>query len=105
VIAGAGNRVSRASIGRISALVLSAALAMPPPAAAYLKFGVSVNGRQVTLKWPQTPVRYFVSARSSVSGVGVVDFEGAVARAFARWEAVPTASIAFSYGGLVHARF
>jgi len=110
MIAGRGNRLRRtgrfhpASISRMGALVLSAVLVMPPPASAYLKFGVPVNGRQVTLKWPQTPVRYFVSARSSVSGVGVVDFEGAVGRAFARWEAVPTASIAYSYGGLTLAR-
>lgn len=58
----------------------------------------------MTLKWAQTPVRYFVSARSSVAGVGVTDFEAAVARAFAKWEAVPSASITYSYGGLTLAR-
>jgi Matrixin len=93
-----------ASLGRIGALFLCVLIALPPPAAAYLKFGVPVNGRQVTLKWPQTPVRYFVSARSSVAGVGVADFEAAIGRAFARWEAVPTSSVAFSYGGLTLAR-
>jgi hypothetical protein len=74
------------------------------PASAYLKFGVSAGGKQVVLKWAQQPVRYFVSARSSVPGVGVSDFEGAVARAFATWEAVPTASVAYQYGGLTVAR-
>ena len=82
----------------VTALVL--VLVVPRPAAAYLKFGVTAGGRAVTLKWRQIPVRYFVSARSAVPGVAVADFEAAVARAFARWEAVPTASIAYSYGGL-----
>lgn len=89
---------------RALAIVLVALLAVPRPAAAYLKFGVTVSGRQVTLKWAQTPVRYFVSARSAVPGVAVPDFEGAVARAFARWESVPTASIGYTYGGLTLAR-
>lgn len=80
-------------------MLLAIVLALPQPAAAYLKFGITAGGRQVTLKWSQTP-RYFVSARSSVPGVGVTDFEAAVARAFARWEAVPTASISYNYGGL-----
>ncbi|MFI5179234.1 MAG: matrixin family metalloprotease [Vicinamibacterales bacterium] len=74
------------------------------PAFAYLPFGVNVNGHSVLLKWAQTPVRYFVSLRSSVPGVGVSDFEAAVARSFARWEAVPTSSIAYQYGGLTSAR-
>jgi hypothetical protein len=74
------------------------------PLVAYIKFGTIVNGQQVTLKWAQTPVRYFVSARSSVPGVSVSDFESAVARAFARWQAVPTASISYQYGGLTLAR-
>ncbi len=85
-------------------LVLVCVLTLPQPVAAYLKFGVSAGGRQVTLKWAQTPVRYFVSARSAVPGVGVADFEAAVARAFARWESVPSASITYTYGGLTLAR-
>lgn len=89
---------------RTLVIALAVLLILPQPAAAYLKFGVTAGGRQVTLKWPQTPVRYFVSARSSVSGVAVPDFEAAVARAFSRWEAVPTASISYSYGGLTLAR-
>jgi hypothetical protein len=79
-------------------------VAQAPPAFAYLKFGVRIGTRQVTLQWAQTPVRYFVSARSSVPGVGVSDFESAVARAFARWQAVTTSSIAYTYGGLTLAR-
>ena len=97
-------RPTPTGFGRACRVALVFALALPRPAAAYLKFGVTVGGRQVTLKWAQTPVRYFVSARSVVPGVGVPDFEAAVARAFARWEAVPTSSVAYSYGGLTTAR-
>jgi hypothetical protein len=70
---------------------------------AYLKFGVRVGGRQVTLKWAQTPVRYFVSDRSSVPGVSVGDFQAAVGRAFETWQAVPSAAIAYQAGGVTAA--
>jgi hypothetical protein len=87
------------SASRITALALSVALAAPRPVLAYLKFGVRVGGQSVTLKWAQTPVRYFVSSRNSVPGVGIGDFEAAVARAFATWQAVPTSAISYDYGG------
>jgi hypothetical protein len=70
---------------------------------AYLKFGVRVGGRQVTLKWPQVPVRYLVSDSSSVPGVTVPDFQAAVARAFETWQAVPSSTIAYQFGGLTSA--
>ena len=86
-------------------IVLCAALmcAQAGPALAYLKFGTRVNGRQVTLKWAQTPVRYFISSGSNVPGVRVDDFQGAVGRAFARWQGVPTASISYQLGGFTSA--
>ena len=70
---------------------------------AYLKFGVRIGGRQVTLKWTQTPVRYFVSDRLSVPGVGVSEFQAAVGRAFEAWQAVPSATIAYQAGGVTAA--
>jgi hypothetical protein len=78
------------------------ALGQPAPALAYLKFGVPIGGKQVTLKWAQTPVRYFVST-ASVPGVTSTDFQGAVARAFATWQAVPTASITYQFAGVTAA--
>jgi Carboxypeptidase regulatory-like domain/Matrixin len=88
-------------MSRAVAILLSVFLTAPAePAFAYLKFGTRVNGRQVTLKWAQTPVRYFVSSRSAIPGITVDDFQAAVGRAFARWEAVPTSSIAYQFGGL-----
>ena len=47
------------------------------PALAYLKFGFEANGREVTLKWTTTPVRYFVT-NQGVSGVSATDFQAAV---------------------------
>jgi Matrixin len=72
------------------------------PAFAYLKFGVPVGGRQVTLKWAQTPVRYVVSS-TSVPGVTTDDFLAAVGRAFKSWQDVPTATISFQLAGITDA--
>jgi len=86
---------------RIIATLLAIFLTVPAePAFAYLKFGTRVNGRQVTLKWMQTPVKYFVSSRSAVPGVSVDDFQAAIGRAFAQWQAVPTSAIAYQFAGL-----
>jgi hypothetical protein len=87
------------------ACLVAAALTLgqPAPALAYLKFGVPIGGQQVTVKWTtQTPVRYFVST-ASVPGVTSTDFQDAVARAFATWQAVPTASITYQFGGVTAA--
>jgi hypothetical protein len=78
----------------VAAIVLGGAR----PALAYLKFGVSVGGRQVTLKWTQTPVRYFVTNQAG-GGVSATDLQDAVGRAFATWQAVPTSAISYQFGG------
>jgi hypothetical protein len=89
---------------RLVAILLSMLLVAPaPPAFAYLKFGTRVNGQQVSLKWAQAPVRYFVNSTSAVPGVSVDDFQAAVGRAFAQWQAVPTSSIAYQFAGLTAA--
>jgi len=88
---------------RCAAAIVTAAalvLAQSAPAFAYLKFGVRVGSRQIALKWAQLPVRYFVNDQSSVPGVAVSDFQAAVGRAFAQWQAVPTSAIAYQFGGL-----
>jgi hypothetical protein len=91
-------------VRRPLALLLAAALLFgeTSPAFAYLKFGVTVGGSQVTLKWAQTPVRYFV-ANQGVPGVSAADLQSAVGRAFATWEAVPTASITYQFAGITSA--
>ena len=86
------------------ALIIVAALVLgqSSPALAYLKFGTPVRGQTVTLKWAQTPVRYFVSD-TSVPGVSATDFQSAMSRAFATWQAVPTSSITYQLAGVTSA--
>jgi hypothetical protein len=80
--------------------MLAIACARTQPAFAYLKFGVPANGQQVTLKWAQTPVRYFISTQSAAMGATSSEFQAAVSRAFATWEAVPTSSISYQLAGV-----
>jgi hypothetical protein len=82
------------------ATLLALMCAQTRPALAYLKFGVPANGQQVTLKWAQTPVRYFISTQSAATGASPSEFQAAVARAFATWEAVPTSSISYQLAGI-----
>jgi carboxypeptidase family protein/matrixin len=85
------------------ALIVALVCAQAQPAFAYLKLGVRIGGRQVPTHWAATPVSYFVSDSASVPGVSVSDFQAAVGRAFASWQAVPTSSIAYRFGGLTAA--
>lgn len=90
-----------ASLLRRAASVLAAlalVLANAAPAAAYLKFGFDLGGQSFTLKWQTTPVMYFVSD-VNVPGVTASQFQGAVSAAFKTWEAVPSASISYTFGG------
>jgi hypothetical protein len=82
------------------ALTVAAALGFvqASPALAYLKFGYAVDGTQVALSWKTTPVPYFVSD-AIAANVPIPAFQAAVARAFATWEAVPTASISYRFAG------
>jgi Matrixin/Carboxypeptidase regulatory-like domain len=89
----------RCGIGTIAALLLAQA----QPALAYLKFGVPVNGKQVTLKWAQPQVRYYISDKSNVPGVNVDQFQAAVGRSFDKWQSVPTAAITYQFGGFTSA--
>lgn len=85
------------------AIALAVALASSNPAFAYLKFSaVTLRGTAVTLKWSATPVRWFATDRAA-PGVTSAEFQAAMARAFATWEAVPSATISFQFGGLTGA--
>jgi len=87
--------------GISTALTVALMAAQTVPAAAYLKFGVRVTSGNVTLRW-KGPVRYFVS-NTGVPGVSPAALQNTVARAFSTWEAVPTASIAYQFGGMTSA--
>jgi hypothetical protein len=101
------NRQSQMTIRRRAAVAafLTAMFVLRDlqPAAAYLKFGVRVNDTAMTLKWPQMPVRYFVSAEG-VPGVTADAFRTVVSRAFATWQEVPTASITYEFAGFTSAQ-
>ena len=85
---------------RSISFIIVAGLVLGParPALAYLKFGVSIGGRSVTLRWTQTPVRYFVTNQGG-PGVGATELQDAVGRAFATWQAVPTSAITYQFAG------
>jgi hypothetical protein len=74
------------------------------PAAAYLKFGISINGQTVTLKWKTMPVRYFVSNAVTVPNVTLDQFDAAISRAFASWQALPTSAITYQRVGFTPAQ-
>jgi hypothetical protein len=83
-------------------LILVAVLAVlsAVPTSAYLKFGYSIGGQSVVLKWPEgRAVSYSVGSRGA-AGISATEFRDAVGRAFATWEAVPTSSIRFSLTGV-----
>ncbi len=79
-------------------LCVALVLADAQPALAYLKFGLMVNGKVVTLRWSQTPVPYYVTERG-VPGVSPSDFQAAVGRAFTTWQNVPSSAIAYRFAG------
>jgi matrixin/carboxypeptidase family protein len=93
--------MTRGRFARIVAIATLLAIEAQP-ASAYLEFGVTAGGRQVTLRWPQATVRYVVS-NTAVPGVSATDFQAAVGRAFASWEAVPTSTITYQFTGFTAA--
>jgi hypothetical protein len=91
---------------RALAIGLAALLiaATPQAGLAYLVLGYPLNGHQIVLTWKQTPVDYFVSVTNSgIAGVDPSDMQAAFGRAFATWQAVPTASISYNFVGFTSA--
>lgn len=84
------------------ALVVIVLAVCSVPLAAYLKLGSRVGTRTVTLKWTRLPVRYYVSDRAA-EGVGAQQFQAAIVRAFATWDAVPTSSSSSEFAGFTGA--
>jgi hypothetical protein len=72
------------------------------PAHAYLHLSVTTSSGTKPLVWNPARVGWF--ARDlSVPGVTASQFQTEAAKAFATWEAVPTASITFQFGGFTSA--
>jgi hypothetical protein len=82
----------------VAALVMaSIVIGLPAPAFAYLKFGVRIGANLVNVRWNRS-VSYFVTERGA-SGVSASDLRDAIGRAFATWQAVPTASVQSQFLG------
>ena len=93
------RRTNRALI-----VALVVALGVPDSAFAYLKLSVRTLAGDVTIvRWSRTPVRWFVTERG-VPGVTASDFQGALTRAFATWQAVPSADVEVQFAGFTSAR-
>ena len=82
-----------------AALLALVALGCVPSAYAYSHFTLSGGMR---LRWEAPRVRWFATDRGA-PGVSAAQFQSALARAFATWEAVPTATIAFEFVGVTSA--
>lgn len=88
---------------RILAVALACALALPNPAAAYMKLTTTtLRGDVVPIVWAASPIRWFAANRGA-PGVSATDFQAAAARAFATWDAVPTATVSFQFAGFTSA--
>jgi hypothetical protein len=86
----------------IPILVAALAAGATTPAEAYLKLGARSGGRTITLRWGGFPIRYFVTDRSG-GGVSAAQVQQAIARGFASWEAVDTASVSSEFVGFTGA--
>jgi hypothetical protein len=84
----------------VAALVTLIAMLAVVPTSAYLKFGYTIAGRPVVLKWADDrPVSYFVGSRGG-GGVSADEFRDAVVRAFGTWQDIPTSSVRFTNAGI-----
>jgi hypothetical protein len=77
------------------------AIALPEPTHAYIHLGLD-DGSSRPLKWNTPTVRWYAND-TPVLGVSGSQFQSEIAQAFATWESVPTASIAFQFGGFTSA--
>jgi len=82
--------------------VIALVLLLGANAHAYLKLGTTVNGKVISLKWQNFPIRYFIS-NHGVTGVSATDLRDAVGRAFASWEAIANTSISSQFAGFTQA--
>lgn len=86
----------------VAAAALLVAVASAP-AFGYLKLGTRVQtSRTANLKWGDLPIRYFVTNRSE-NQVTAQQFQTAISRAFATWDAVETAETSSQFAGFTPA--
>jgi hypothetical protein len=76
--------------------------ALPGNADAYVHLGFEGSSGAKAIKWNAARVRWYVN-NGGVAGVSPSQFQSELAQAFMTWENVPTASIAFEFGGFTAA--
>lgn len=76
--------------------------ALPGTADAYIHLGFEGSSGTKAIKWSVPRVRWYVN-NGGVAGVSAAQFQSELAQAFTTWENVPTASIAFEFGGFTSA--
>jgi hypothetical protein len=77
-------------------------LALPGTADAYIHLGFESSSGARAIKWTAPRVRWYAN-NGGVPGVTASQFQSELAQAFMTWENVPTASIAFEFGGFTSA--
>jgi matrixin len=88
----------------LAALVAATVMSgLSDPVLAYLKIGSRIQGRTVSLRWRDFPIRYYVTD-TGTSDVSATQFQGAVTRAFNTWNAVETATTSSQFAGFTQAR-
>jgi hypothetical protein len=83
-------------------VVVMFALVAAVPTSGYLKLGTRVQSRTANLKWEDFPIRYFVTDRGAPQ-VTAQQFQTAITRAFATWDAVETAELSAQLVGFTSA--
>jgi hypothetical protein len=78
--------------------VVTLAVALTPKASAYLKLGFTLNGKQISVRWNQMPIRYYVTNRD-VAGVNASQLQAALQAGFETWAKTPTVSLAAQFSG------
>ena len=81
--------------------VLAAFLSMP--GAAYMRFGLTINGANTVLRWPGA-IPYRVSDADLADGISANALDQALQRAFRAWESVPSATVQFTRQGFTSGR-
>lgn len=86
----------------VTALALLLASLSGASLSAYHRNVFDVDGRRVERRWLTPTVRYAINPRA-IPAVTAAQLESVMNRAFGRWQAVGTASIAFQFNGLTSA--
>jgi hypothetical protein len=88
--------------GALPPLLVLSLLIATVPALGYLKLGTRVGTATANLKWPSQPIRYYVNDRGT-TGVTAQQFQSVMAASFAVWDAVDSAELSFTPGGVTSA--